>query len=56
MSAVLFGIGAVVALQLAPSRRRLEGPQSSTLAVTLGPATAMDLSPADSAVQRAELG
>jgi len=46
VSAVLFGVGAVVAVLLLPSRRRLE--ELRALAQTAGAAPAISPAPADS--------
>ena len=59
VSAALFGLGAVVAVLLLPSRRRLEElrnpPQVAADAPAVSPAV-MDLPPADAGVQGAERG
>ena len=59
VSAALFGLGAVVAVLLLPSQRRLEElrnpPQAAADAPAVSPAV-MDLPPADAGVQGAERG
>jgi EmrB/QacA subfamily drug resistance transporter len=56
VSAVLFGVGAVVAVLLVPSRRRLQELRSSAPVVTPGPVAATTGPPTDGAVQRAKQG